>query len=142
MSIMAPEPEIPAPDPQAHAAGALEQAGEGHAVARRHIRRLLVKFTWLRTVAAALLLAFSYLLPQDLRRTGRVYTPAVAVAFYGRTFTFHTGVALLTAGVVGVALRPRRLGLLAFMAAVVALAPTAWSYVPRDPPPPAPDAPS
>src|SRR3954465_14307916 len=101
---------------------------------RRRLRPLLGRAVWICCVAAVLLLAFSYLLPQDLRRTGRVYTPAVALAFYGRTFTFHTGVALLVAAAVGVALRRRRLGLFAFMAATVALAPTAWSYAPKEPP--------
>jgi endonuclease/exonuclease/phosphatase (EEP) superfamily protein YafD len=117
-------------------------AADDDASPRRRVRSLLVRLTWACTVVAVLLLAFSYLLPQDLRRTGRLYTPAVALAFYGRTFTFHTGVALVVAAVVGAALRRRRLGLFAFVASMVALTPTAWSYAPKDSPPPAPDAPN
>src|SRR5689334_8323429 len=106
---------------------------------RAKMRRVLARLIWICCVAAVGVLVFSYVIPQDLRRTGRLYTPAITLAFFGRTFTFHLGVALLAAAVVAlVVLRHRRLGLFAFAAASVALAPTAWSFVPKEPPPPAP----
>src|SRR5436309_3234148 len=89
--------ESATPDRKAHGSAPAAPAREAAVSLRRRLRSALVRLTWACTVAAMLLLAFSYLLPQDLRRTGRLYTPAVALAFYGRTFTFHTGLALLAA---------------------------------------------
>jgi endonuclease/exonuclease/phosphatase (EEP) superfamily protein YafD len=79
--------------------------------------------------------AFAYLLPQDLTDTHRTYARLATVAFYGRVFTFHAGLALLAAAAWGGLARRRMLLAVAAVAAVACLGPTVYASRPHTPPP-------
>ena len=102
---------------------------------RRSLTTLLVRSAWAGTAVAVAWLAFAYLLPQDLSATNLWYGRLAVVAFLGRVFTFHVGLALAAATVIAAAARRWRLLAVAALATAATLGPTAYACRPRTPPP-------
>jgi endonuclease/exonuclease/phosphatase (EEP) superfamily protein YafD len=75
---------------------------------------------------------FSYLLPQDLTRTTRIYSVLVEVSFFGRVFTFQASLILVLVGICSVILRRWRLATLAVFIAIGFAAPTLINLLPRE----------
>ena len=88
---------------------------------------------WAGTLVAVAWLAFAYALPEDLTATRLGYGRLAAVAFLGRVFTFHTGLALATAALFALLARRWRLLAVAGVAAPVVLVPTGYACRPRHP---------
>ena len=109
--------------------------GVGTRFVRRQISRVVTLAAWAGTAFAAGLVSFSYALPQDLTDTDRLYGRLATVAFYGRVFTFHAGLALLAAVAWGLLARRRMLLMVAMVAAVGCLGPAVYASRPRTPPP-------
>src|SRR2546423_6714294 len=95
--------------------------------------RRLARLTWLCTIATVAWLLFSWLLPQRLYILSAPYRIAAVISFFGRVFTFHAGIALAVATIMGLLLRRRRLSILAGVAAIAALLPTLCSFSPKSP---------
>ena len=94
----------------------------------------LATAAWAGTLVAVGWLAFSYLLPEDLSADNLRYGRLAAVAFLGRVFTFHTGLALAAATAYAVLARRWRLLTVAGLAAAATLGPTGYACRPRTPP--------
>jgi endonuclease/exonuclease/phosphatase (EEP) superfamily protein YafD len=94
----------------------------------------LAGLAWAGTIVAIAILVFSWALPQRLYMIWAPYRYAAVASFFGRVFTFHAGVALAVAMIVGLALRRWRLAAVAGIAAVGALTPTFWSLRPKEMP--------
>ena len=101
----------------------------------RHIAaKYLGGLTWTCVLAVVAYLLFAWLLPQRLYVVWAPYRLAAVISFFGRVFTFHLGLALAFAAIVAIALGRPRLAALSSLSALIALAPTVWSYRPKTTP--------
>jgi endonuclease/exonuclease/phosphatase (EEP) superfamily protein YafD len=101
---------------------------------RRRAAVYLGRLTWTCVIAAVAFLLFAWLLPQRLYIVWAPYRLAAVLSFFGRVFTFHLGLALAFAAIVAAALRRPRLAAMSSLSALIALAPTMWSYRPKTTP--------
>lgn len=100
------------------------------------LARSIAGLLWFCTIVAIGSLVFSWTLPQRLYVIWAPYRYAVIASFFGRVFTFHAGVALAVAMVIGLILRRGRLTTVSGLAAAAALSPTLWSLRPKQAPAP------
>src|SRR5215469_6676172 len=97
--------------------------------------KYLGRLTWTCVLAVIAFLMFAWLLPQRLYIVWAPYRFAAVLSFFGRVFTFHLGLALAFAAIVAIVLRRPRLAAMSSLSALIALAPTMWSYRPKTTPP-------
>ncbi len=95
--------------------------------------RVWIAAAWVGTVGTVCWIAVSYVLPEDLARAGPIYSRVVVVAFFGRVFTFHSGLALAASSAAAIAGRRWRLLGISALAAAACLTPTIRACVPRRP---------
>jgi endonuclease/exonuclease/phosphatase (EEP) superfamily protein YafD len=113
--------------------------GSGRSFLKRFARRTLVAAAWLLLLVAATWQAVAWLLPQGLLWDNATYLVAAEVAFFGRTFAFHTGLMLISVLLVAALLKRLRLAAVTVLLVVFLLLPAAWDARPRTPPPAATD---
>src|SRR5436190_4955341 len=76
---------------------------------------------WATLILIAMGMAASYLLPQDLRDTGAIYSVAACVSFVGRVLRFHLAIATGVIALIGLLLRSWRMTLCALPLSIVLL---------------------
>ena len=89
---------------------------------------------WATTLAIIAAALFSYVLPQDLTKTTRLYATLVAVSFFGRVLTFQMSLALGFFAVIAGMFRRRWLLVIAGIGSLAMLSPTLISLWPHAPP--------
>ena len=97
---------------------------------------------WLVVLAAYPVLAFAYLWPQEWRDESTAVVLTGWAAFLVRTLQFHLGLLVGVIALVAAFGRGRRLFLAALPPALFTLVPALWQFVPADPEPTAPAAPT
>lgn len=94
----------------------------------------LLAFAWLATVAAAAGVSFAWLWP-DLGDSGWLIEPLNWLAFCGRTFGYHIGIALSLVVLLMLLRRLWRPALVLGLIALWSLSPSIWTLRPRSEPP-------
>jgi endonuclease/exonuclease/phosphatase (EEP) superfamily protein YafD len=99
--------------------------------------RWFTRIGWAVTAGIASLLAFAYVLPQDLWSANSPYLVLCAIAFLVRLVQFHLGVVVLLAAGVAVIGRRRNLMLASLSIGLLATGPVIWNAIPAWTSPPA-----